>query len=75
MAQQKKGRKVGRNVNWCKAYFASGRPGVNKAKRLIRTLRRNPNDTMAAAALNGPYGAYLVRARKELRDAGFVFPS
>jgi len=45
----KKGRKIGRNKNFCDMYKLQGRREKNKKKRKIRHLKRHPNDLQAAA--------------------------
>lgn len=40
MAEKGKGRKIGRNADWCKAYRASSRRERNKAKKLLRHIGR-----------------------------------
>lgn len=47
----KKNRKHGRNKDYCKAYFVSGRREKNKAKKLAKHIARHPNDPCANRAL------------------------
>ena len=54
MAKQKSGgnsKKHGRNEKDCQAYFNSGREGINRAKRLLRVLFREPGLKSARDAL------------------------
>lgn len=46
----KKGRKIGRNAEKCKAYRAAGRREKNKKRRLAKHLRNHPQDLAAAAS-------------------------
>jgi hypothetical protein len=44
-----KGKKIGRNKDWCAAYRMRGTRERNKRLKLARHLRRHPNDKQAAA--------------------------
>jgi hypothetical protein len=41
MAESNKGRKVGRNAAWCKAYRGRGQRERNKALKLLRHFKRH----------------------------------
>lgn len=58
--QGKKNRKHGRNEAFCVVYAREGRREKNKAKKLMRVLRRSPWNDSARAA----YEALPVLARK-----------
>ena len=47
----KKGRKVGTNLNKCKAYEMQGRRGKNKVRKLKKHTAWMVNDKVAARAL------------------------
>lgn len=46
-----KGRKIGRNKEWCKAYRLQRRHEKSHINRLARHLAAHPNDQTAVAAL------------------------
>lgn len=50
MATQKKGAKVGRNQDACKAYRTSQNYDKNKIRKLRKRFRHHPNDESAIAA-------------------------
>ena len=43
----KKGRKFGRNTEWCKVYRASNKRLSNKIKKLTKHIKNMPNDLQA----------------------------
>lgn len=45
-------RKYGRNRKWCEAYRSRGQREVNKAAKLERHLKFQPNDRQAKRVLN-----------------------
>ena len=55
MAEAKKGRKFGRNANYCARYKAGGRLEINKAKRLKRHQKRMTK-IMARVAFRKAHG-------------------
>jgi hypothetical protein len=71
MAESKKSKKAGRNQKECQNYRTNARREVNKAARLIKVLKRNPNDTNAAEAFNGLSAIYQKAAEKRLRATGY----
>ena len=50
--QGKKNRKWGRNENCCARYRAEGRQEKNRRRRILRHLKRYPNDRQALRALD-----------------------
>lgn len=48
----KKNRKFGRNKLGCKAYLSAARREHNKVRRLRRHLKKFPQDSVAAAAVD-----------------------
>lgn len=46
-------RKYDRNRNWCKAYRLREQREVNKVKRLVKHLKRYPEDASTRAVLDG----------------------
>lgn len=53
MAAHNKGknnRKIGRNAAKCARYSAEGRREKNKARKILRHLKRHPNDMNAVVA-------------------------
>jgi len=61
----KKNRKHGRNKTGCERYRREGRREKNKARRLRRHLRHNPQDRTARFALKRlpVRGEFVLRAR------------
>lgn len=62
-------KKYGRNAAWCKAYRASARREKNKILRLVKHLKRFPQDGKAVYVLNNlpydkPEGWWKVVAKK-----------
>lgn len=51
MADGKKGHKVGRKANHCKAYRASNTREKNRARRMAKYLRKHPEDKQCATSL------------------------
>jgi hypothetical protein len=49
--QGKKNRKHGRNADCCARYRAEGRQEKNRRRRILRHLRRHPNDKEALRAI------------------------
>jgi hypothetical protein len=43
-------RQKGRNVEWCKRYRASGQREKNKMRKLIRHIKKYPNDWQVKGA-------------------------
>lgn len=70
MAEQKKSRKVGRNKIRCAAYRVAQRQEFNKARRLIRHMRKHPDTKGAKEALERLKGILYDRQRKELGLTG-----
>lgn len=70
MAGQKKGAKVGRNAKRCAAYRSARRREINKVKRLLRHMRREPSDMCAVQAFDA-LSMYHKEARRELMATGF----
>ena len=66
MSEGKKGRKVGRNKLQCAAYRSAQRREFNKARRLIKYLRKWPRDTQAQAALKRWTAILYTAQRKAL---------
>lgn len=48
----KKNRKWKRNKSFCERYFREGRQERNRKRRILRHLKRFPNDYAARAALD-----------------------
>lgn len=44
-------RKGGRNKKWCEIYRKSGTREKNKKARILRTLRKQPNNALLRATL------------------------
>lgn len=57
----KKGRKVGRNLIWCREYRNRDQRGVNKALKIMRHIRRYGDDPCAQAA----YDKILTPSREQ----------
>lgn len=72
MAEGKKGRKVGRNKERCKAYRTSQRREFNKARRLIKHLRVHRNNESGWAALEKLDGILYGAQRSALGVANFL---
>lgn len=72
MADGKKGRKVGRNKVRCDAYRKSQRAEFNKARRLIKYLRKHSGDAVAWSALERVAGTLYSAQRSELGVAAFL---
>lgn len=70
MAEQKKSRKHGRDKLRCAAYRTAQRREFNKARRLIKHMRKHPNTKGAAEALERLKGILFDRQRKELGLTG-----
>jgi hypothetical protein len=66
MAESKKSRKHGRNKIVCAAYRTSQRREFNKARRIIRHLRRHPTNLTALTALKRLDGVLYSAHRKAL---------
>lgn len=60
----KKNRKHKRNTLFCDRYQREGRHDINKAFRLMRVIRRQPNNVLAKAAL----GMLPTLAKKAAED-------
>lgn len=53
MSEKQKGRKIGRNADWCKAYKGRNQRERNKAKKLLRHIDRyGATDHMAVHCYN-----------------------
>jgi len=72
MATQKKGRKVGRAKDACKAYRNAGRREVNKVKKHLRILASLPHVALAKQSLTviRKFDLYLMQATNELKRVG-----
>lgn len=44
-------KKAGRNRAWCEAYRKRGQREINKRKKIIKHMKRFPNDRVAERAL------------------------
>lgn len=62
----KKSRKWGRNKRFCEHYRLSNRREHNKARRLLKHLRRFPADACAQTALEGLPMLCQLGAKKRL---------
>jgi hypothetical protein len=47
----KKNRKLGNNQKYCTFYKATGRQEANRQRRILRHLKKQPNDLKALEAL------------------------
>lgn len=72
MADQKKGRKVGRNKLRCAAYRTAQRREFNKARRLIRYLKRHPRNGDAWTALERVGNTLFTAQRNALGIAAIL---
>lgn len=68
----KKGRKVGRNAVRCKAYRTSQRREFNKARRIIKVLRKHPNNKPGWEALKRLAGVLYTAQKSELGLTAFL---
>jgi hypothetical protein len=64
-------KKGGQNKEFCKRYRSAGRREVNKLKKLIRHLNRQPEDGCALKAYLSLAPGYLERVKTELRKVGY----
>lgn len=64
-----KSKKKDRMRKWCAAYRANGRREINKAKRLMRHIRKFPLDLNAAKMLAAMNSIHRARAVKEYEEA------
>lgn len=67
MAGLSKSEKKDRNRPWCHAYKASGKREISKLRRLVKHLKKHPNDVSAISALT-PLTLYKNRAGVEIPD-------
>jgi hypothetical protein len=67
MATQAKSQKCDRNRPWCQAYKAAGRREVSKLRKLVKHLKKHPNDVSGIKALT-PISSYKNKAGVDLPD-------
>ena len=53
-----KGRKIGRNASWCKAYRLGDREKINRKRRWRRLIRNNPKDANLRERYVSVFGEY-----------------
>lgn len=66
----KKSKKAGRSAKRCQAYRSAGTQEVNKYCKLLRVLRRTPDDKCALARLK-ELKPYAAKAIKKMQAANF----
>lgn len=71
-SKTQKGRKIGRNKDWCKAYRNSGRRERNKATRLLKHFKRY--GTASASAVHCYNNLPLLFRATYLREVTLTKP-